>query len=82
MDIANPVPLHTSLLNDYVQHNAFDDDDDEYISDYIELILFTIVTNMECHKVYLKNPSLTLYNEIQAHSGYIATAESSLNVHI
>ena len=30
----SPVPLHPDLLHDYVEHNSFDEDDDEYISDY------------------------------------------------
>jgi hypothetical protein len=81
-DESNPVPLHSDLLNDYVQHNSFDDDDDEYISDYIDLILFAIVTQVERYKTYLLNPTTALMDEIRAHETYISNAESSLNVHI
>jgi hypothetical protein len=42
----NPVPLHPSLLDDYVELNNFDDSDDDYISDYIDLVLFAIVTTI------------------------------------
>ncbi len=78
----SPVPLHPDLLNDYVEHNSFDDDDDEYISDYIDLILFSIVTQMERLQSYLSNPTIALLGEIRAHDTYISNAESSLNVHI
>ncbi len=77
-----PVPLHQDLLNDYVEHNSFDEDDDEYISDYIDLILFAIVTQLERRKAYLLNPTTALQDEIRTHETYISNAESSLNVHI
>ena len=76
------VPLHPDLLSDYVESNSFDEDDDEYVSDYIDLILFSIVTQMERIKAYLLNPTIALLGEIRAHDSYISTAESSLNVHI
>jgi hypothetical protein len=54
---ANPVPLHASLLDDYVERNAYNDDDDEYIADYIDLVLFAIVSNNERTKTYQLNPT-------------------------
>jgi hypothetical protein len=81
-DDPTPVPLHPDLLNDYVEHNNFDEDEDECISDYIDLILFAIVTQMERFKTYLLNPTIALLSEIRTHDLYISNAESSLNVHI
>jgi hypothetical protein len=78
----HPVPLHPDLLHDFVMNNSFDEDDDEYISDYIDLILFAIVTQMERQKTYLLNPTSALLEDIRTHSTYISRAESSLNVHI
>jgi hypothetical protein len=62
--------------------DTIDEDDDEDISDYIDLILFAIVTNMERHKAYFLNQTRPLLDEIYEHSTYIANAESSLNIHI
>ena len=62
--------------------DTIDEDNDEHISDYIDLILFAIVTNLDRHKAYLLNPTVSLLNEIHEHSTYIANAESSLNIHI
>jgi hypothetical protein len=76
------VPLHPELLNDYVVSNSYDEDDDEYISDYIDLILFAILTQIERQKIYLRHPTNALLEEILTHSTYISRAESSLNVHI
>jgi hypothetical protein len=76
------VPLHSDLLNDYVAHNLFDEGDDEYVSDYIDLILFAIITQVERYKAYSLNPTTALMDEIRAHEAYITNAESSLNVHI
>ncbi len=42
-DTPSQVPLDSSLLADYVQHNAYDENDDEYLTDYIDLTLFAIV---------------------------------------
>jgi hypothetical protein len=76
------VPLHADLLLDYIENNAYDDDDDEYISEYIDLILFAIITNIERYNTYVFNPTAALLAEIQVHSSYISRAESCLNVHI
>jgi hypothetical protein len=76
------VPLHPDLLNDYVEHNSFDDGDDEYVSDYIDLILLAIITQVERYKTYSLNPTTALMDEIRAHEECITNAESSLNVHI
>ncbi len=76
------VPLHADLLLDYIEHNSHDEDDDEYVSEYIDLILFAIITNIEQHKAYLLNPTTTLLDEIRVHSNYISRAESCLNVHM
>ncbi len=65
---ANPVPLHTSLLDDYIERNAYDDNDDEYIADYIDLVLFAIVSNVERTKTYKLNPTKSLLLEIRNHS--------------
>jgi hypothetical protein len=78
----NPVPLLASLLEDYVDHNNFDDDDDEYISDYIDLVLFAIITNIERMNAYQQHPSNALMHEIHEHSASITRAENCLNVHI
>jgi chromosome segregation ATPase len=62
--------------------DTIDEDDDEHISDYIDMILFAIVTNMERHKAYLLNTTTSLLDEIYEHSASIANAESSLNIHV
>jgi hypothetical protein len=77
-----PVPLHTSLLDDYVMHNSYDENDDEYTADYIDLILFAIITNVERQKTYRLNPTVALQNEIREHSISITSAENCLNEHI
>jgi hypothetical protein len=79
---ANPVPLHTSLLDDYVERNNYDDDDDEYIADYIDLVLFAIVSNVELTKTYQLNPTESLLLEIRNNSRSIAKAKNCLNIHI
>ncbi len=76
------VPLHVHLLADYIEHNAYNDDDDEYVSEYIDLVIFAIITNIERYNTYVLNPTAELLAEIQVHSGYISMAESCLNVHI
>ena len=53
----NPVPLHSSLLDDYVDTNHFDDGDEEYMNDYIDLVLYAIVLNIERQKAYQSNPT-------------------------
>ena len=78
----NPVPLLAPLLEDYVNHNNFDDDDDAYISDYIDLVLFAIITNIERMNAYQLQPSNALMYEIHEHSASITRAENCLNVHI
>ena len=78
----NPVPLQPGLLEDYVEFNTFDDDDDEYVTDYIDLVLFAIITNIERQNAYQRNPSNALLQEIIAHSDSITRAENCLNVHI
>jgi hypothetical protein len=80
--IANPVPLHASLLDDYVERNAYDDDDGEYIADYIDLVLFAIVSNVERAKQFQLNPTTLLLLEIRRHSLSIVRAENCLNIHI
>ena len=62
--------------------NRFDEDDDEYINDYIDLVLYAIVLNIERQKAYQRNPSDTLLQEITAHSASITSAENCLNIHI
>ncbi len=81
-DVPNPVPLHPSLLDDYIANNAYDERDDECISDYIDLTLFAIVQTMERQREYLSNPSNALRNEIAIHSASITRAENCLNIHI
>jgi hypothetical protein len=81
-NVANPVLLHPSLLDDYVANNSYDESDDEYISDYIDLTLFAIVQNIERQREYRLNPSDALRNEIAIHSGSITRAEICLNIHI
>jgi len=78
----NPVLLHTSPLEDYVAMNAYDDDDTEYIANYIDLVLFAIVSNLERVKVFHQNPTDALLQEIHNHSASITNAENCLNVHI
>ncbi len=77
-----PVPLHVSLLDDYVEHNSYDENDDEYISDYIDLTLFAIVQNVERQTEYRSNPTDALREEIDQHSISITRAENCLNTHI
>jgi hypothetical protein len=79
---SNPVPLQPCLLEDYVEFNNYDEDDDEYITDYIDLVLFAIITNIERKNAYQRNPSNALLQEIIAHSASITRAENCLNVHI
>ena len=78
----NPVPLLASLLEDYVNQNNFDDEDDEYISDYIDLVIFAIITNIERMNAYQHHPCNALMHEIHEHSASITRAENCLNVHI
>jgi hypothetical protein len=78
----SPVPLDSSLLADYIQHNAYDENDDEYITDYIDLTLFAIVQNMERLDEFRVNPTSTLMQDITEHSITITLAENCLNVHI
>jgi hypothetical protein len=78
----NPVPLHASLLNDYIDRNDYDNDDDEYVADYIDLVLFAIVSNLERTKVYQLTPTESLLMEIRNASQSIARAENCLNPHI
>ena len=68
------VPLHPDLLHDYVEYNSFDDGDDEYVSDYIDLILLAIITQVERCKTYSLNPTTALMDEISAHDAFITTA--------
>jgi hypothetical protein len=77
-----PVPLHASLLDDYVARNAYDDDDDEYIADYIDLVLFAIVSNIERARNFQLNPTALLLLEIRQHSFSIVRAENCLNIHV
>ncbi len=79
---AHPVPLHASLLDDYVERNAFDDEDDEYITDYIDLVLFAIVSNAERAQKFQLNPTTLLLLEIRKHSSSIGRAGNCLNIHI
>ncbi len=81
-EVAPPVPLQASLLADYVEFNDYDDGNDEYILDYIDLILFAILTQIERSKQYQQNPTEALLHEISEHSAYISRAEKCLNVHI
>ncbi len=76
------VPLHPDLLLDYIENNSYNDDDDEYVSEYIDLIIFAIITNITRYKHYVLNPTAALLAEIQKHSTYISRAESCLNIHI
>ena len=80
--VEDEVTLHPDLLNDDVEHNSFDEGDDEYVSDYIDLILLAIIQQVERYKTYHLNPTPALFDELQAHEAYISNAESSLNVHI
>ncbi len=62
--------------------NAYNDDDDEYIADYIDLVMFAIVSNIERVKVFRQNPTNALQQVIHAQSNSITRAENCLNVHI
>ncbi len=62
--------------------NQFDDDDDEYIADYIDLVLYAIVSNIERQKSFRHNPTDALLQEILNHSASITRAENCLNIHI
>jgi hypothetical protein len=67
----NPVPLHTSLLDDYVAMNAYNDDDDEYIADYIDLVMFEIVSNLERVKAFRQHQLMPLCRKfISTHFDY------------
>jgi hypothetical protein len=79
---ANPVSLHASLLNDYIERNDYDNNDDEYVADYIDLVLFAIVSNLERTKVYQLTRTESLLLEIRNASQSIAKAENCLNPHI
>jgi hypothetical protein len=81
-DVDPPVPLQTYLQDDYVELNQFDDDDDESISDYIDLVLYAIIKNIERQTAYRLNPTDALLLEIREHSLSITLAENCLNIHI
>jgi hypothetical protein len=63
-------------------HSIIYDDDDEYIADYIDLVLYAIVSNIERQKGYQSNPTDALLQEILNHSASITRAENCLNIHI
>ena len=58
------------------------DDNEEAISDYIDLVLFAIVQNTKRHQEFLLNPNPDLSRQMAEHSEYITNAENCLNVHI
>ena len=58
------------------------DEDDDQIAAYIDLIILAIVTNMERQHAYRAAPSVQLRHEITEHSRFITNAELCTNVHI
>jgi hypothetical protein len=62
--------------------DAFVDDDEDTISDYIDLVLFAIVQNMKRHQEFSLTQNPGLLQQMAEHSEYITNAENCLNIHI
>jgi hypothetical protein len=75
-DEVDPVSPHTDLLDLDDSRNAYNEDDDESVSEYIDLILLAIVSNLERHKTYRTTPTDALLVEINQCSAFITNAEN------
>jgi hypothetical protein len=58
--------------------NAFVDDDEDTISDYIDLVLFAIVQNMKRHQEFSLPQNHDLLQQMAEHIEYITRAENCL----
>jgi hypothetical protein len=72
-----------SVVLERIQPTFFlDDADDDEVATYIDLIIQTILNNMERKHAYREAPSAQLQQEITEHSQLIAQAENCTNLHI
>ena len=75
-------PIQSQDGNSLDGHNHYDDDDEDSISEYIDLILYAIVQNIERQREYRLSPKPQLLRDIHQHSSYITNAENCTNIHI